>query len=147
MREGRIAAFVLALSLALAPALAQRNADPQDLSAFAAQLGLRAPQEFVDAVEALRAVHRLPPRYVTKWAAPRHGWHGGGLCEIWPEHVIGGDRFDDFGSPLPSAPGRLYREADLDSDCDSRGPKRLVFSNDGLIFGTIDHYRSFVAVP
>jgi guanyl-specific ribonuclease Sa len=53
----------------------------------------------------------------------------------------------NFGGKLPDAPGRSYYEADLDSDCRSRGPKRLVFSSDGLIFVTTDHYTSFSPVP
>jgi ribonuclease T1 len=61
--------------------------------------------------------------------------------------MIGGDIFRNFGKALPSAPGRVYREADLDTDCRSRGPKRLIFSSDGLIFITVDHYNSFTAVP
>ena len=47
----------------------------------------------------------------------------------------------------PGAPGQVYREADLDADCRGRGPKRLIFSNDGLIFVTVDHYSTFMQVP
>jgi guanyl-specific ribonuclease Sa len=66
---------------------------------------------------------------------------------MWPGHVIGGDHFNNFGHQLPGAPGRVYREADLDADCRGRGPKRLIFSNDGLIFVTVDHYNTFTQVP
>jgi len=64
-----------------------------------------------------------------------------------PGHVIGGDAFNNFGGQLPAAPGRGYREADLDPTCRERGAKRLIFSNDGLIFVTTDHYRTFTRVP
>ena len=132
---------------ALTPVSAQRSADPQPLAAFARQLGLRDTAGFVEAVTRLRSTRELPPRYVTKDAAKARGWQGGGLCKAWPGHMIGGDPFHNFGGKLPAAPGRAYREADLDATCRSRGPRRLVFSSDGLIYVTIDHYNSFVPVP
>jgi len=85
--------------------------------------------------------------YATKDEAKAHGWRGGGLCAVWPGHTIGGDEFHNFGRALPAGPGRVYREADLDSTCRSRGAKRLIYSNDGLIFITTDHYNSFVPLP
>ena len=129
------------------PALAQREPAPQALAAFAQRIGLREVEAFVETVQSLRRAQRLPLRYATKDEARAKGWRGGGLCAVWPGHVIGGDEFHNFGGKLPAAPGRMYREADLDADCRSRGPKRLVFSNDGLIFVTLDHYNSFVPVP
>ena len=124
MRAIRVAAWLL-IVLVAAPAGAQRSAEPQSL----------------------RTTNRLPPRYVTKDQAKARGWRGGGLCALWPGHVIGGDVFHNSGGSLPDMPGRRYREADLDSDCRSRGPRRLVFSSDGRIYVTLDHYNSFVPVP
>ena len=148
MRAIRVAAwFVVVLALAAAPVEAQRSADPQTLPGFAQNLGLREVDAFVETVRSLRTANTLPPRYVTKDAASAHGWRGGGLCTLWPGHVIGGDNFHNFGRALPPAPVRTYREADLDSDCRGRGPKRLIFSNDGRIYVTVDHYNSFVPVP
>jgi guanyl-specific ribonuclease Sa len=66
---------------------------------------------------------------------------------VWPGRAIGGDLFHNFGGQLPAASGRVYRSADLDATCRSRGPRRLVYSNDGQIYVTLDHYSSFVAVP
>lgn len=142
-----VAWFVVMLAGTATPAGAQRAPEPQTLPAFAQSLGLREVDPFVEAVQSLRTGKVLPPRYVTKEAAKAHGWRGGGLCGVWPGHMIGGDSFHNFGAKLPAAPGRTYREADLDSDCRSRGPKRLVFSNDGRIYVTVDHYNSFVPVP
>jgi ribonuclease T1 len=130
-----------------APAVAQRAPEPQAPAAFAQRMGLREVEAFVETVQSLRRTQRLPPRYATKDEARAHGWRGGGLCAVWPGHVIGGDAFHNFGGKLPAASGRVWREADLDADCRGRGPKRLVFSNDGLIFVTVDHYNSFTAVP
>src|SRR5712691_3057718 len=147
MRAIRVAVWFVVLALAATPAGAQRSADPQTLPGFAQSLGLREADAFVETVQSLRTANRLPPRYVTKDEARAHGWRGGGLCTLWPGHVIGGDGFHDFGTALARAPGRIYREADLDSDCRSRGPKRLIFSNDGRIYITVDHYSNFVPVP
>src|SRR5438034_437929 len=126
----RIATFCLLLLLAL-PATAQQAADAPALAAFAQRVGLRDVAGFVDAVTSMRTAHRLPPRYATRNEAAAHGWHGGGLCEAWPDHAIGGDEFHNAGRALPAAPGRRWHEADLDEDCRSRGAKRLVFSDDG----------------
>jgi len=144
MRAVALLLSVLAgLAVAVPAAAAQQPADPAALAAFAAQAGLRDVAGFVETVQSLRSAHQLPPRYVVKRAAEAHGWHGGGLCEAWPGHVIGGDVFHDAGGKLLIVPGGLYREADLDESCSSRGAKRLIFSNDGLIFVTVDHYASF----
>ena len=140
---------LLALLLAIAPATAQSpgGADPEALAAFARQNGLRDVPAFVATIKTLRETGHLPDAYVTKGAAADHGWHGGGLCDAWPGHVIGGDVFDNSRRQLPPHPGRVWREADLDETCRSRGAERLIFSNDGLIYLSIDHYRSFAPVP
>jgi hypothetical protein len=130
-----------------APGRAQLTAEPQTLVAFAQRSGLEDLRGFVDTVENLRNSGRLPSRYATKEEAKARGWRGGGLCTAWPGHMIGGDEFHNFGKALPGGRGRAYREADLDSTCRSRGPKRLIYSNDGLIFITTDHYNSFTPVP
>jgi hypothetical protein len=131
---------------AVAPALAQTaGASPPQLAEFATRTRLHQVGPFVDAVTELRSSGQLPERYVSKEAARAHGWRGGGLCNIWPGHVIGGDPFGNFGGQLPT--GHRYFEADLDSTCRQRGPSRLIYSSDGLIFVTTDHYRSFVPVP
>jgi hypothetical protein len=50
-------------------------------------------------------------------------------------------------SQAPCQMARGYHEADLDETCNSRGPKRLIFSEDGAIYVTPDHYRHFIPVP
>ena len=139
--------IVVVLLLASGTCFAQFGAPPPVLADFAQQLGLRDVAGFIDTVQNLRNSGQLPARYATKDEARAYGWRGGGMCAVWPGHVIGGDRFNNFGRQLPDARGRLYREADLDADCRGRGPKRLIFSNDGLIFVTVDHYNTFTAVP
>lgn len=86
----------------------------------------------------------LPSNYVTKKAARNAGWSGGPLDNYFPGCSIGGDVFRNLEGLLPKAPGRTYRECDIDTAGKrSRGGKRIVYSNDGLIYYTGDHYDSF----
>lgn len=118
------------------------------LDAFAGLLGFKAPAEFVATVESLRETGDLPEWYLQKREARDLGWRpGSDLCDVAPDGVIGGDRFQNREGRLPDRPGRRWYEADLDFACGRRGAKRLVFSNDGLIYVTLDHYESFIEVP
>ena len=56
---------------------------------------------------------------------------------------IGGDKFGNREGILPKEDGRVYYECDIDYEGGYRNEKRIVFSNDGLIFYTEDHYQSF----
>lgn len=87
---------------------------------------------------------RLPGNFITKKEAKALGWPGGSLEPYAPGKCIGGDRFGNYEGNLPDAEGRRYTECDIDTlGADSRGAKRIVFSNDGLIYYTQDHYESF----
>lgn len=88
---------------------------------------------------------KLPDYYIIKGAAQEKGWDAvkGNLCEILPGRAIGGDRFGNWEAQLPNRPDRTWYEADINYDCGRRGPERLVYSNDGLMYVTTDHYKSF----
>ena len=86
----------------------------------------------------------LPENFITKNKARDLGWSGGSLEPYAPGKCIGGDRFGNNEGLLPKAKGRTYTECDIDTlGAKSRGAKRIVFSNDGLIYYTDDHYESF----
>lgn len=86
----------------------------------------------------------LPDNFITKSEARKLGWKSGSLEKYAPGKCIGGDHFGNYEGLLPKAPGRSYTECDIDTlGAKSRGPKRIVFSNDGLIYYTDDHYESF----
>ena len=86
----------------------------------------------------------LPKNFMTKQEARKLGWEGGGLERYAPGMCIGGDRFGNYEGVLPDAPGRKWTECDIDTlGAKSRGAKRIVFSNDGLIYYTDDHYETF----
>lgn len=86
----------------------------------------------------------LPDNFITKKEAQALGWEGGSLEPYAPGMCIGGSYFGNYEGLLPEADGREYTECDIDTlGSDSRGAKRIVFSNDGLIYYTDDHYESF----
>lgn len=87
----------------------------------------------------------LPDNYVTKDEAEDAGWSGGNVERYTGEGTaIGGSRFGNREGLLPKEPGRTYTECDIDTVGEnSRGAKRIVFSNDGLVYYTDDHYESF----
>lgn len=93
----------------------------------------------------LHSFGHLPDNYVTKREAQDLGWTGGSVEPYAGEGTaIGGSRFGNYEGLLPEAEGRTYAECDIDTvGASSRGAKRIVFSNDGLIYYTQDHYESF----
>ena len=88
---------------------------------------------------------KLPVNYITKKEAQDMGWDPskGNLSDILPGMSIGGSAFGNYEGALPRADGRRYFECDIDYDGGYRGAKRLVYSNDGLVFYTEDHYNTF----
>lgn len=87
---------------------------------------------------------RLPDNFITKKQARELGWDGGSVEVYAPGKCIGGDRFGNYEGLLPEKDGRSYTECDIDTlGKSSRGAKRIIFSNDGLIYYTDDHYASF----
>lgn len=87
---------------------------------------------------------RLPNNYYTKTQAKRlFGWTGGSLDEYESGACIGGDKFYNNEGQLPS--GHSYYECDIDTiGRSSRGAKRLVFTYDGLVYYTYNHYETFI---
>ena len=86
----------------------------------------------------------LPSNYITKKQAEALGWPGGDLRPYAPGKCIGGSHFGNYEGLLPDARGRSWTECDIDTlGKRSRGAKRIIFSNDGLIYYTDDHYESF----
>ena len=92
----------------------------------------------------LHTYDHLPDNYITKQEARDLGWSGGSVERYAPGCAIGEDRFGNREGLLPSEKGRTYYECDIDTIGEtSRGAKRIIFSSDGLIYYTEDHYESF----
>lgn len=98
-----------------------------------------------DVAAYLHEYGHLPSNFITKKEAKELGWVSseGNLDEVAPGMSIGGDYFGNYEGLLPEADGRDYYECDIDFDGTYRNAKRIVFSNDGLIYYTEDHYESF----
>lgn len=93
----------------------------------------------------LHSYQYLPDYYIKKSHARQLGWQPskGNLCEVLPGKAIGGDHFSNREAKLPNKTGRQWFEADVNYQCGRRSTDRLLYSSDGLIFVTQDHYRSF----
>lgn len=85
---------------------------------------------------------KLPQNFITKKQARELGWGGGSLEPYAPGKCIGGDRFGNYEGLLPE--GHSYTECDVNTlGASSRGAERIIFSSDGLIYYTGDHYAHF----
>lgn len=84
----------------------------------------------------------LPPNYITKDEAYELGWKPSqqNLWEVTDKKSIGGDRFFNLEGLLPKD---TYFEADIDYQGKQRNAKRLVYTKNGVIYYTADHYKSF----
>ena len=85
----------------------------------------------------------LPGNFVTKAEAEAAGWTCGAVGKTLPGKSIGGDRFYNREGLLPKASGRVWTECDVGERRNTRGGERIVFSNDGLVYYSPDHYDSF----
>ena len=93
----------------------------------------------------LHTYDALPPNFITKEEADKLGFDNGRthLDKIAPGKSIGGSHFGNYDSLLPDEKGRSWKECDIDYHGGSRNAKRIVYSNDGLIYYTHDHYKTF----
>lgn len=93
----------------------------------------------------VKAHGKLPDNYITKREARAHGWNpsAGNLCDVLPGRAIGGDVFTNRERSLPASKGRIWYEADLNYNCGNRNADRILFSSDGLVYVTHNHYKTF----
>ncbi|WP_334323939.1 RHS repeat-associated core domain-containing protein [Gilliamella apicola] len=111
------------------------------------KLDLNTTESANNVVESLRNTGQLPPNYVNKTQAVQQGWAPGkALNNTVPGGQIGGDIFHNTTGVLPTAPSRIWYEADIGlSNTMSRSNQqgtRLLYSNDGLLYITTDHYKT-----
>lgn len=90
----------------------------------------------------------LPDNFITKREAQDLGWDSrrNYVSDVAPGKSIGGDTFGNYEGLLPKAKGRKYHECDCNYTTGPRGAERIVYSTDGLVFYTADHYETFVAM-
>ncbi|WP_300382473.1 ribonuclease domain-containing protein [Clostridium sp.] len=101
--------------------------------------------DFQGVANYIHTYNKLPDNFITKQEAKNLGWSPG--KDLWnyaPNKSIGGDTFRNAEKKLPEKSGRSWRECDINYNGGSRGADRIVYSNDGLIYGTTDHYQTFI---
>ena len=91
---------------------------------------------------------KLPKNYLTKREARKLGWKDkrGNLADVANGKIIGGDIYKNKDGRLPQANGRIWYEADINYTSGYRGTERILYSNDGLVFVTYDHYQTFYEI-
>lgn len=95
----------------------------------------------------IHTYHKLPNNFITKAQAQVLGWNGGSLLPYDSKKCIGGDIYSNYEGDLPENEGRIYYECDVNTlGSLQRGAERIVYSNDGLIYYTSDHYETFVCL-
>lgn len=118
------------------------DAPPEEETAEPSEDGTYSSKD--DVAQYIYIYGHLPSNFITKKEAEKLGWQGGSLEPYAPGKCIGGSHFGNYEGLLPEKEGRTYTECDIDTlGADKRGAKRIVFSNDGLIYYTEDHYESF----
>lgn len=87
----------------------------------------------------------LPDNFITKKEAQKLGWDSSRnyVSDVAPGKSIGGDKFGNYEGLLPSKKGRQWYEADCYYTTGKRNAHRILFSNDGLVYYTDDHYETF----
>ena len=93
----------------------------------------------------LHTYNRLPQNFIKKYDADQLGWDSkeGNLDEVAPGKSIGGSHYGNYEKTLPDKDGRQWRECDINYSGGYRGAERIIYSNDGLIYYTGDHYKTF----
>ncbi len=116
------------------------------LAAKEAKIVALQPTTFPEVAQYIKQHQHLPGNFITKKAAKKLGWEPsrGNLWDVAPGKSIGGDVFNNRENRLPAKWGRLWYEADIHYKGGKRGKDRILFSNDGLIYKTEDHYRTFL---
>ncbi len=95
----------------------------------------------------VKHIGKLPAYYVDKSEALKKCWKPGKWpSNFIPNKMIGGSEYENGGGHLPQAPGRVWYEADINYKSGKRNTQRIVWSNDGLVFVTYDHYETFYEI-
>ncbi|WP_246028049.1 ribonuclease domain-containing protein [Paenibacillus xylaniclasticus] len=124
------------------------NPAPSTESSIAKQESQAPLTSFKDVSDYIRQHRTLPDNFITKKEAEQLGWVAskGNLNEVAPGKSIGGDRFGNREGLLPKSKNRIWYEADINYKKGPRGADRILYSNDGLIYMTTDHYKTFTNI-
>ena len=68
------------------------------------------------------------------------------MNQVAPGRMLTRGRYWNDDGHLPESPGRIWYEADINYKWGYRGNDRILYSNDGLIFVTYNHYKTFIEI-
>ncbi|MEF9476630.1 ribonuclease domain-containing protein [Chryseobacterium sp. RRHN12] len=108
-----------------------------------AQVSIDQLTEEKTVISYVKQNHKLPDYYITKNEARKQGWNPskGNLCDVLPGKAIGGDHFGNREGRLPD--GEKYFEADVNYHCGGRNADRIIYTRNGDVYLTKNHYKSF----
>ena len=108
-----------------------------------AQVSIDQLTEEKTVISYVKQNHKLPDYYITKNEARKQGWNPsqGNLCDVLPGKAIGGDHFGNREKRLPD--GEKYFEADVNYHCGGRNADRIIYTQNGDVYLTKNHYKSF----
>lgn len=126
----------------------ETQTDPEEIELLEAEVFVAEDGTYISKEEVAAYLHlygELPDNFITKKEAKALGWVSTerNLAEVAPGKCIGGDYFGNYEGLLPEDEDRDYYECDINSVDGNRGAERIVYSDDGLIYYTPDHYDSF----
>ncbi|TNH06860.1 hypothetical protein FHQ25_11930 [Testudinibacter sp. TR-2022] len=108
----------------------------------ALKLDLKTQQAANYLIDSLKNTGKLPENFITKKEAENLGWKAG-KKPVPDGKIIGGEPYSNIEGLLPSAPERKWFEADINyNGTKGRGGERLIYSNDGFLYFTRDHYNT-----
>ena len=136
---------------------AQENVDPDDVYVYGEPVGVPASVtvkkggEYTSMEEVALYIHTygtVPPNFVTKTKARNAGWEAseGNLWEVLPGKSIGGGGWHNDEEVMPGESYDQWYECDINYEGGYRGAERLVYSDNGMIFYTPDHYESYARI-
>ncbi|MBB6370843.1 ribonuclease domain-containing protein [Chryseobacterium shigense] len=119
------------------------SADSQNIPGKSSSQSIDQLTEEKTVINYVKQHHTLPDYYITKNEARKLGWNAskGNLCEILPGRAIGGDKFGNRENKLPQS--EKYYEADVNYSCGNRNADRIIFTKNGDVYLTKNHYKSF----
>lgn len=89
----------------------------------------------------------LPDDYITLKGLKTLGWRKGKtVSSIVTGKLLTKGVYKNKNGHLPQTPRRIWYEADINYITGKRNSQRILWSNDGLIFVTYDHYETFYEI-
>lgn len=99
-----------------------------------------------DVAAYLHIYEELPENFITKKEAQSLGWDNskGNLWKVAKGKSIGGDYFGNYEGVLPTS--TKYHECDVNYKGGYRKAERIVYGNNGKIYYSDDHYKTFTKI-